>query len=141
MQKLPSRGVLKDILKICSKFTGGHPFKSVISIKLQSNFIEITLQHVCSPINLLHIFRTPFPWNTPVQLLLIVLLTTLFKYEKILGTEKILVDIRKLIQTFIGRKIWRLRFLQVLLLCSNYWIWWFLQVILNLMISLGGFFI
>ena len=24
----------------------------------QSNFIEITLQHVCSPVNLLHIFKT-----------------------------------------------------------------------------------
>ena len=30
---------------------------------LQSNFIEITLQHRCSPVNLLHIFRTPFPSN------------------------------------------------------------------------------
>ena len=27
---------------------------------LQSNFIEITLRPVCSPVNLLHIFRTPF---------------------------------------------------------------------------------
>ena len=30
------------------------------SIKLQSSFIEITLWHGCSPVNLLHIFRTPF---------------------------------------------------------------------------------
>ena len=30
---------------------------------LQSNFIEITLRHGCSPISLLHIFRTPFPWK------------------------------------------------------------------------------
>ena len=30
---------------------------------LQSNFIEITLQHVCSPVNWLHLFRTPFPKN------------------------------------------------------------------------------
>ena len=29
-------------------------------IKLQSNFIEITLRHGCSPVNLLHIFKTPF---------------------------------------------------------------------------------
>ena len=28
--------------------------------KVASNFIEITLQHGCSPVNLLHIFRTPF---------------------------------------------------------------------------------
>ena len=34
--------------------------KSVVSIKLLCNFIEITLQHGCSPVNLLHIFRTPF---------------------------------------------------------------------------------
>ena len=31
-----------------------------ISIKLQSNFIEIALRHVYSPVNLLDIFRTPF---------------------------------------------------------------------------------
>ena len=31
-----------------------------ISIKLQSNIIEIALRHMCSPVNLLHIFRTPF---------------------------------------------------------------------------------
>ena len=35
----------KGVLKICSKFTGEHPCKKVISIKLQSNFIEITLRH------------------------------------------------------------------------------------------------
>ena len=36
----------------------------------QSNFIEITLHHGCSPVNLLHIFRTPFPKNTYGGLLL-----------------------------------------------------------------------
>ena len=51
-------------LKICSKFTGEHLCQSVISIKLLSNFIEIVLRHGCSPVNLLHIFRTPFPRNT-----------------------------------------------------------------------------
>ena len=54
----------KSVLKICSKFTEEHPCRSVISIKLQSNFIEITLQHGCSLLNLLHIFRTPFTMNT-----------------------------------------------------------------------------
>ena len=44
--------------------------QSVISIKLQSNFIEITLRHGCSPVNLLHIFRTPFPKNNSGRLLL-----------------------------------------------------------------------
>ena len=33
----------KDILKICSKFRGEHPCRSVISIKLLCNFIEIAL--------------------------------------------------------------------------------------------------
>ena len=29
-----------------------------------SNFIEIILRHWCPPVNLLHIFRTPFPKST-----------------------------------------------------------------------------
>ena len=34
-------------------------------IALQSHFcFEIALRHGCSPVNLLHIFRTPFPKNT-----------------------------------------------------------------------------
>ena len=33
--------------------------RSVISINLLCNFIEITLRHRCSPENLLHILRTP----------------------------------------------------------------------------------
>ena len=59
----------KGVLKICSKFTGEHPCRSAISIKLQSNFLEIALQQGCSPVNLLHIFRTPFPKNTSGRLL------------------------------------------------------------------------
>ena len=54
----------KGVLKICSKFTGEHPCRSVISIKLQSNLTETILRHGCSPVNLLHIFRIPFPDNT-----------------------------------------------------------------------------
>ena len=49
----------KYVLKIYSKFTGEHPCQSMISKKLQSNFVEITLSHGCFPVNLLHIFRTP----------------------------------------------------------------------------------
>ena len=37
----------------------------------RSNFIEITLRDGCSPVNLLHIFRTPFPRDTSGWLLLI----------------------------------------------------------------------
>ena len=49
---------------MCSKFTGEYQYGRVITIKLQSNLFEITLRHVRSPVNLLHIFRTPFPKNT-----------------------------------------------------------------------------
>ena len=50
----------KDVLKISSKSIGEHLCRSVISINLLGNFIEITLRHGCSPVNLLHTFRTPF---------------------------------------------------------------------------------
>ena len=60
----------KGALKTCSKFPAEHPCRSTISIKLQSNFTEIALRHGCSPVNLLHIFRTPFPRNTSGWLLL-----------------------------------------------------------------------
>ena len=48
----------KGVLKMCSRFTGEHPCWSAISIKCDFNFIEIALLHGCSPVNLLHIFRT-----------------------------------------------------------------------------------
>ena len=38
--------------------------------EIASNFIEIALWQGCSPINLLYIFRTPFPKNTSGGLLL-----------------------------------------------------------------------
>ena len=50
----------KGVLKICNKFTEEHLCQSEISIKLQSNFIEIALWHGCSPLNLWHIFGAPF---------------------------------------------------------------------------------
>ena len=49
----------KGIMKICSKRTGEHPTQSVNSVKLLRNFIEITLWHGYSPVNLMHIFCTP----------------------------------------------------------------------------------
>ena len=60
----------KGVLNICIKFTGENLCQSGISIKLQSNFTEIALRHGCSPVNLLHIFRTPFYKNTCEWLLL-----------------------------------------------------------------------
>ena len=60
----------KDILKICSKFRGEHPCRSVISIKLLCNFIEIALWYGCSPVNLQLILRAPVIKNTSGRLLL-----------------------------------------------------------------------
>ena len=60
----------KGVLKICSRFAGEHICRSAILIKLQSNFIETTLRKGCCPVNLLHIFKTPFLKNTSEWLLL-----------------------------------------------------------------------
>ena len=77
----------KGLLKICRKFTREDPCQSAISIKLENmqqiysrtpcrNAIQIKLQskialrHGCSPVNVLHIFRTASPKNTSGQLLL-----------------------------------------------------------------------
>ena len=60
----------EGVLKISRKFAGEHPCRSAISINLQSNFIEIARWHGCSPVNLLHIFRTPLLKNTSGRLLL-----------------------------------------------------------------------
>ena len=66
----PEVFLVKGVLKMCNKFTGEYPWQSVISIKLQSNFIEITVWHGCSPVYLLRIIRTPFSQNTSKRLLL-----------------------------------------------------------------------
>ena len=68
----------KLVLKICSKFTGKHPWQGATSIKLQSNFIEIALRYVCSPVNFLHIFKTLFAKSTFGRPLLTHLLTAVF---------------------------------------------------------------
>ena len=61
----------KGALRICSKFTGEHPCRSVVSVKLQS--ISIMLQ------NLLNIFRIPFLKNTSSWLLLLITCLVIFK--------------------------------------------------------------
>ena len=72
----------KRVLKICSKFTGEHPCRSVVPMELQSNFIETTLRHECPFANLLHIFRTPSPKNTSgrVASVFIYYVTCVFKF-------------------------------------------------------------
>ena len=52
------------------QITGEQPCRSAISIQLLCNFIEITLQRGCFPVNLQYIFRTPFPKNNSGWLLL-----------------------------------------------------------------------
>ena len=69
----------KYVLKTCSKFTGEHPCQSVVSIKLHSNFIEVTLWHGCSPVNLVHISRTIFYKNTYGELLLEAIYVFMFR--------------------------------------------------------------
>ena len=66
--------IWKDVLKICCKFTGEHPYRCMISIK----FIGITLRHGCSPVNLLHIFWVHFTKNTNGRLLLFFIRTRIF---------------------------------------------------------------
>ena len=52
--------------------------------KLQSTFIEIALLRGCSPVNLQHIFRTPFPKNNSGWLLLILLISNVYQnYNKL----------------------------------------------------------
>ena len=82
----PELFLRKDVLKMCSRFTREYPYRSLISVKLQSNFIEIALRHRCSPVNLLHIFRTPFPRNTSgwVLLLLCLLVNSILRFTLLL---------------------------------------------------------
>ena len=47
-------------------------WKYAANVQLLCNFIEITLRHGCSPIKLLHFFRTSFPKNISRGLLLLV---------------------------------------------------------------------
>ena len=66
-------GWIHFLVKIQKQPTGKHQCRSGISIKLQSNFIKITLWHGCSLVNLLHLLRTPFPENNTGGLLLKIL--------------------------------------------------------------------
>ena len=65
LQKQPPRG---GCSKRCSENIQQTyrrtPMPKCDSIKLLWNFIEITLRHECSPLNLLYIIRTPFSNNT-----------------------------------------------------------------------------
>ena len=64
-QKQPSRGVLRE------KYSENmrQIYRRTPMPKCDFD-IEITLRHGCSPVNLLHIIRTPFLKNTSGRLLL-----------------------------------------------------------------------
>ena len=112
----------KGVLKICSKFTGEHPCRSAISIKLLSNLIEITLRLGCSTVDLLHIFRTPFHRNTSWWLLLYfgcgsllrqraLFCGTVARYAEILPMTQMIVWIP--LSNTIYVKIWYIKKLQM----------------------------
>ena len=67
-QKQPSRGVFKK--RRSENIQQIYRRTPMPKCDLQSNFIESALRHGCSPVNLLHIFRTVFPKNTSGRLLL-----------------------------------------------------------------------
>ena len=78
-QKQPSSGVLR---KKCHKnmpqiYRRTPTSKNDLKWNVQSNFIEITFRHGCSPVNLLHFFRTSFPKKTSGWLLLLTILALL----------------------------------------------------------------
>ena len=58
------------VLQMCCKFLGACLCMGVISITLQSSFVEIILLHCCSPVDLLCICRNSFLDNTSGGLLL-----------------------------------------------------------------------
>ena len=69
----PSKDVLKKRCSENMQQTYKRPCRSVISKKLHGNFIEPALRHGCSPVNLMHIFRTTFLKNTAGGVLLNIL--------------------------------------------------------------------
>ena len=89
-QKQPSRGVLS---KRCSEnmqqIYRRTPMPKCDFNKVACNFIEITLRHGCFPVNLLHIFGTPFLKNTSGRLLLQLRRSDNFRYLQFICSIKI----------------------------------------------------
>ena len=61
----------EGVLEVCSKFEWERPCRGAISMKLQSNLVEIGLWCGCSPVGFLRIFGVTFPENTSGRLLLL----------------------------------------------------------------------
>ena len=116
----------KGVPKICGKFTGEHPCRSVISVKLLCNFIEIALRHGCSPVNLLHISRTPFPRNTSGWLLLEIGFFKIRKFDRLLFRFKFISSLpleirRKFLANHFEFRV--LHSTSVFLQCSIFFVW------------------
>ena len=112
----------KGVLKICSKFTGKHPCRNAIS----RNFIEIALRHGCSPVNLLHISRTPFPRNTSGWLLLEIGFFKILKFDRLLFRFKFISSLpleirRKFLANHFEFRV--LHSTSVFLQCSIFFVW------------------
>ena len=71
IQKQPPRDVRKRCSENMPQIYRRTPMPKYDFNKVASNFIEIALQHGCSPVSLRHIFRTPFTKNTSELLLLL----------------------------------------------------------------------
>ena len=70
IQKQSPIGVLQKLCSANMQQIYRRTCESVISLKLRTNLIEITLPYGCSPVNLLHICRTAVLTNTYGVLLL-----------------------------------------------------------------------
>ena len=90
----------KGVLNICRKFRREHPCWKVNSIKLLFNFIEITFRHGCSPINLLHIFRTPFPGDISAGLLVVISMRKSTFLVSDLCRNRLILEICKLVSFY-----------------------------------------
>ena len=66
----PLPEVENSVMKECRKFTGEHPCRSVTLRHGKQQLYKITPRHGRSLVNLLQLFRTPFPKNTSEELLL-----------------------------------------------------------------------
>ena len=105
LQKQPSRDVFR---KRCSK-NMQQIYRRTSMPKCDFNkidFNKITLRHGCSPVNLLHTFRTPFRKNTSGGLFLI-LPNLVIQLKKRLRHRCFPVNIGKLLKTaFFIEHVW-----------------------------------
>ena len=77
---------------MCRKLIGEHPCRSVISIKLLCNFIEITLPHGCSAVNLLHAFLKHLFYKNTSGGLLLNFFKLIYEIEQRTSFESLIVE-------------------------------------------------